>query len=169
MEITPQMILFGILAILSVATAIGVVAIGNPVRAALCLVLNFFVLALMYFSLNAELLGIVQILVYTGAIMVLFLFTIMMLHLGGPQALTETRDLKRLFGSVFGVALFLLVFAQVLVPMQNVTVTEAPAGFGQPEAMGRALFTTYSWPFLITSILLLIGVVGSILLAKRRI
>jgi NADH-quinone oxidoreductase subunit J len=149
-------------------SAVGVVAFGSPIRSALCLVVNFFTIAFLYFSLTAELLGITQIIVYTGAIMVLFLFVIMLLNLGGPQALRESRDLKRLVGIGFGAILFGLVFTQVVLPLQGVGVHEAPAGFGGPQPVGRTLFSAYVWPFEMASILLLIGIVGSILLAKRR-
>lgn len=168
-EITPNLMAFGALAGLAALSAVGVVAFGNAVRSALCLVLNFFLLAFLYFSLNAEMLGITQIIVYTGAIMVLFLFVIMLLNLGAPQALNEKRDPKRLIGLVLGFALFALIAAQVLRPMVDVVTTRAPERYGTPEAIGRTLFTLYVWPFEMASILLVIGIVGSILLAKRRV
>ncbi|MBX3117957.1 MAG: NADH-quinone oxidoreductase subunit J [Fimbriimonadaceae bacterium] len=164
-----SLLIFGALAGVAALSAVGVVAFGSPVRSALCLVVNFFTLAFLYFKLNAELLGIVQILVYTGAIMVLFLFVVMLLHLGGPAALMESRDIKRVFGATLGVALFAVLVSQVILPLRLVTTGSAPEGFGAPPAMGRALFTEYAWPFEVASILLLIGVVGSILLAKRKI
>lgn len=161
--------IFGALAGVAVLTAIGVVAFGSPVRSALCLVVNFFTLAFLYFRLNSELLGIVQILVYTGAIMVLFLFVIMLLHLGGPSALRESRDLKRLLGGAFGLALLGVLMSQVILPLQKTQHGNAANDFGAPQNIGHVLFTTYAWPFEVASILLLIGVVGSILLAKRKI
>jgi NADH-quinone oxidoreductase subunit J len=149
--------------------AVGVVAFDNAVRSALCLVVNFFMLAFLYFTLNAELLGITQIIVYTGAIMVLFLFVIMLLNLGAPQALYEKTDYKRFGGLILGAALFAMVLSQVVMPLQEVTKLVAPDNYGSPQNVGRTLFTTYVWPFEVASILLLIGIVGSILLAKRRI
>lgn len=166
--VTPQLILFGAIAGLASLAAIGVVAFGNAVRSALCLVLNFFLLAVLYFTLGAETLGIIQIVVYTGAIMVLFLFVIMLLNLGGASLLVEQRDPKLLIGGALGLGLFALVASQVLLPLQNVTAIRAPEGFGAPQAVGRGLFTGYVWPFELASFLLLIGIVGSILLAKRR-
>jgi NADH-quinone oxidoreductase subunit J len=119
--------------------------------------------------LGSELLGISQVIVYTGAIMVLFLFVVMLLNLGGPNMLRESRDLKRLFGAVFGIALFAIVFVQALIPLRELNQPSMPSELGRPEAIGRALLTTYAWPFEVVSILLLVGVVGSILLAKRKI
>ena len=163
-----RLLIFVSLAGVAALSAVGVVAFGNPIRSALCLVVNFFTLAFLYFTLNAEILGITQIIVYTGAIMVLFLFVIMLLNLGGPQALRESRDMKRLVGIAFGLLLFGLVASQVILPLKGVASNLAPAGFGAPGPVGRTLFTTYMWPFEMASILLLIGIVGSILLAKRR-
>jgi len=163
-------VLFAMLAGLAAMTAVGVVAFGNAVRSALCLVLNFFSLALLYFTLNAELLGVTQVIVYTGAIMVLFLFVIMLLNLGAPAALEERPDLiKKTLGFLFGGALFGVVASQVVMPFINNRQQFAPADYGSPEYVGRALFTNYVWPFEMASILLVIGIVGSILLAKRRI
>jgi len=170
-------ILFGLLGGVAVASAIGVVAFSNAIRSALCLVINFFTLAFLYFTLNAELLGITQIVVYTGAIMVLFLFVVMLLNLGRPDLLQERWELKRALGIVFGLVLVLLIVTQVVLPLQNVSTNnfelarlgDKDFNPGAPQPIGRALFTTYAWPFEIASVLLLIGIVGSILLAKRRI
>ncbi|MEL4881515.1 NADH-quinone oxidoreductase subunit J, partial [Shewanella algae] len=82
---SPDLAIFGAAAGLAAIAAVGVVAFNNAIRSALCLVVNFFVLAFLYFTLNAEMLGVTQIVVYTGAIMVLFLFVIMLLNLGSPE------------------------------------------------------------------------------------
>ena len=87
--ITPELLIFGGVAGAAALCAIGVVAFNNAIRSALCLVVNFFLLAFLYFTLNAEMLGITQVVVYTGAIMVLFLFVIMLLNLGAPHLLVE--------------------------------------------------------------------------------
>src|SRR3954465_6550919 len=110
-----KLTLFGALAGVAALSAIGVVAFGNAVRSALCLIANFFCLAFLYFTLNAELLGITQVVVYTGAIMVLFLFVIMLLNLGGPNFLKEPPDLlKKGLGGLFGLAMFGLIGSQVI-------------------------------------------------------
>lgn len=164
-----SMLFFGALAGIAAASAVGVIAFRDAVRSAICLVVNFLTLAFLYFTLNAELLGIIQIVVYTGAIMVLFLFVLMLLTLRGPGALTESRDLKRLLGTVFGLVLFGIVGTQVALQFQMTLQPRMPPELGQPQKLGQALFTTYFWPFEIASVLLLIGIVGSILLAKRKI
>ncbi len=169
LKITPELMLFGGIAGLAALGAVGVVAFRSAVRSALCLVINFFMLAFLYFTLNAEMLGITQIVVYTGAIMVLFLFVIMLLNLSAPQLLFEKKDVKIGAGMLMGMALFGLVASQVLLPLKDITTTRSNDAFGAPEPVGRALFTMYAWPFEVASILLLIGIVGSILLAKRKI
>ncbi len=171
-HVTPNLLVFGGIATVAALSAVGVVVFNNAVRSALCLVINFFLLAFLYFTLNCEMLGITQIVVYTGAIMVLFLFVIMLLNLGAPQALNEKWDPKRPIGILLGVMLFGLVSAQVFPGLMSVQATElspALSTFGSPQALGRTLFSSYVFPFEAVSILLLIGIVGSILLAKRRI
>lgn len=167
--LTPNLAAFAILGGAAAAGAVGVVAFNNAVRSALCLVVSFFMLAFLYFTLNAEILGILQIVVYTGAIMVLFLFVIMLLNLGSVQSLVEKRDPKMIVGGALGLALAGVIGAQVIAPMIDVKAARAPEGFGTPQAVGYSLFSTYLYPFEIASILLLVGIVGSILLAKRRI
>jgi NADH-quinone oxidoreductase subunit J len=170
-------ILLALLGVLAAVSAVGVVAVSNAVRSALFLVVNFFTLAFLYFLLNAELLGIIQVIVYTGAIMVLFLFVVMLLNLGRPDLLIERFDLKRPVGILLGFMLFAIVLSQVVLPLQGsgtgtyeMAANQAQSvSLGGPQALGRALFTTYAWPFEIASVLLLVGIVGSILLAKRRI
>jgi NADH-quinone oxidoreductase subunit J len=169
MMINTEIGLFVVLALIAAAAAVGVVAFSNPVRSALSLVVNFFVLAFLYFTLQAETLGIIQIVVYTGAIMVLFLFVLMLLNLGAPIAMRERRDPKKLWGVAFGIALFALVSVQVMLPLGGIAAVRAVDHYGAPQVLGRALFTNYVWPFELASVLLLIGLVGSILLAKRRL
>ena len=168
LKITPELLLFGGAAGLAVITAVGVVAFNNAIRSALCLVVNFFVLAFLYFTLNAEMLGVTQIVVYTGAIMVLFLFVIMLLNLGSPEALEEKTDWKRPAGLALGAVFFAAIGSQILLPLMSVTKVSSRDDFGGPHAIGRTLFSQYAFPFEAVSVLLLIGIVGSILLAKRR-
>ena len=169
LELTPNLAVFGIVGGLAALAALAVVLFDNAVRSALALVVCFFMLAFLYFTLNAEMLGILQIVVYTGAIMVLFLFVIMLLNLGAVKSLIERRDPKMLVGGILGLGLAGLIGAQVLIPVANVTEAKSPPGFGTPQAIGNTLFSTYLYPFEIVSILLMVGIVGSILLAKRRI
>ena len=167
--ITPELLLFGGIGGLAALAAVGVVAFDNAIRSALCLVLNFFLLAVLYFTLGSEMLGITQIVVYTGAIMVLFLFVIMLLNLGAPHILKERLDPKKPIAALLGGVLIILVGAQILPDLAKTVHPGAVVGAGGPDAIGRALFTDYVIPFEAVSILLLVGIVGSILLAKRRL
>lgn len=166
---TPQLLIFGAVAGLAMCAALGVVLFNNAVRSALCLVLNFFLLAGLYFTLDARMLGITQVVVYTGAIMVLFLFVIMLLNLGAAQLLVEKWDYKKPLGVLLGLALAVLIGSQILPGFSNTTQISTFADYGSPQAIGRTLFTEYAVPFECISILLLVGIVGSILLAKRKI
>ncbi len=166
---TPNLAVFMVIAGVASLAALGVVAFNNTVRSAMCLVVSFFMLAFLYFTLGAEMIGILQIVVYTGAIMVLFLFVIMLLNLGSLGVLIEKRDPKLIIGGIMGLGMAALLGAQVIAPMASITQTRAPEGFGTPQMVGYSLFSTYLYPFEIASILLLVGIVGSILLAKRRL
>ena len=161
--------MFWLLATIAGLSAIGVVALDNPVRSALALVVNFFTLSFLYFSLNAQLLGITQIMVYAGAIMVLFLFVIMLLNLGSGAQLVKKKDYKPVLGVIVGFGLFLIIYQRMIAPLKVYASPMADAKFGTPQAIGNTLFTNYVWPFEVASILLLVGIVGAILLAKRRI
>lgn len=166
---------FYALAALSVLTALLVVANRNPVRSALFLIANFFVLAVLYVTLSAEFIAAVQVIVYAGAIMVLFLFTIMLLNLGGPEALRErgglTAPMVLLLAAVFLVTLLSAgTFAGPPHPSSATAATLATGG--AVETIGTALFDPakpWLFPFELTSIILLMGIVGSVILAKRRI
>ncbi len=166
---TVNQVVFLLLAIVGALGAVGVVAIKNPIRSALCLVVNFFVLAFLYFSLGAELLGVTQIMVYAGAIMVLFLFVVMVLSARKREEERKSRDAKPLLATVLAAAMFLIVLAQVVYPLSNWPGSLVDDKYGSPQAIGGLLFSTYAWPFEVVSVLLLAGIVGSILLAKRRI
>jgi NADH-quinone oxidoreductase subunit J len=168
-EISPNLIGFGLIALLAMASAVGVIVFPNAIRAALCLVVNFFMIAFLYFTLNAEMLGITQVVVYTGAIMVLFLFVIMLLNLGSLPILEEKLDLRRLGAGLLGLLMFGAISFTVLLPLREISDVQSPSLAGTPMAVGRTLFTLYLYPFEIASVLLLVGIVGSILLAKRRI
>ena len=167
--------LFWLLAIVSVTSAVLVVANKNPVRSALFLVVNFFVLSVLYLTLSAQFIAAVQVIVYAGAIMVLFLFTIMLLNLGAPAGLREPGGLQ------MPVALLLaVVFICALTGAGAISAGLMPSGTtpeflskgGSVETIGVHLFKAsepWLFPFEVTSILLLVGVVGAIVLAKRRI
>lgn len=160
-------ILFVLMAIVIVVTSIGVVAARNPVRSALNLVANFFALAVLYLFLYAQFVAAVQIIVYAGAIMVLFLFTIMLLNLGSPAELADRGEIKRPI--TWGLALlFVIVLAGGVFARLGEAQT-AQDDMGTVQLVGKFLFTDWVYPFELTSILLLIAIVGAIVMAKRRL
>jgi NADH-quinone oxidoreductase subunit J len=164
---TPDLILFLALALLAVATAVAMLASRSAVYSALFLVLNLVTVAILYLLLNAAFIAMVQVTVYAGAIMVLFLFVIMLL--GGQQAAVGP-DLpwQRTVSLVLGAALVALM-AYVLLAGSRGTLLTATAlmeGFGSPQAVGRLLFSEYVIPFEAVSTLLLAAMVGAIVLTR---
>jgi NADH-quinone oxidoreductase subunit J len=163
-----SVVIFAILAVLAVGSAAGVLLQRNPIHAALFLVVNLASVAGLFLTLRAEFLAAVQVIVYAGAIAVLFIFAIMVLIPGkeetGPDELRGQRLL-----TVPLVGVFLLLIALAL----RSSVMRAPAQgsvvSGGVEAIGRLLFTDYLFPFEVTSLLLLVAIVGVIALAKRRV
>lgn len=160
---------FFVLAALAVVSGIAVVSLRSPVHCAAALVVNFITLALLYFLLGATFLGITLIMVYAGAIMVLFLFVVMLLSARSRAGEAETYDYRRVVGPLVGLALFGVVLANVVWPLSAYTEPLADPSFGSPQAVGKTLFTKYMWPLEIVGVLLLVGIVGSVLLAKRRV
>lgn len=159
---------FLVMAAIAVLGALGVVFLHSPVRAALALVVNFFVLGLLYFMLGTQMVGISQIMVYAGAIMVLFLFVIMVLKTDKDKEKPEFTGWKGIASIAGVVAAAMLIATQVALPWMDHTRLHRDSDYGRPQSIGYELFTTYVWPFEIISILLLVGIVGSIMLAKRR-
>ncbi len=160
------MITFAILALIAVVSAIGLVAKKNPIHGALFLVMNLGSVAALYLTLGAEFLAAAQVIVYAGAIMVLFVFAIMVLIPGKEETGPDPKWRQRAFAIPFGVLLAALLIA---IP---VIVGQGPAGgpvvSGTAEAIGRLLFTDYLFPFELASVLLLAAMVGVLLLARRR-
>jgi NADH-quinone oxidoreductase subunit J len=170
--VQPDEILFWVFAPISVASAILMLLQRNAVHAALFLVVNFFSLAIFFLVLGAELLFAVQIIVYAGAIMVLFLFVIMLLGVDRNEPLVERIPWQRTAAVVLGLAAAVEVFFAVRAGIGFSRL--APAGFdrvnegGNPQALGTLLFRRYFLPFEITSILLIVAAVAAVVLAQRR-
>ncbi|MGI8922419.1 MAG: NADH-quinone oxidoreductase subunit J family protein [Fimbriimonadales bacterium] len=163
-----NLIVFAILAVIASASAVGVIAFKNPVRSALSLVINFFTIGIIYFTLNLDLLGISQILVYTGLIMILFLFCILLLNLGAPEMLSEKSWLKTWVAIALTAVMVAAIVSQVVGPLASAGGPSSPDDYGKAASVGKALFTGWVYAFEIASVLLLVGIVGSILVAKRR-
>jgi NADH-quinone oxidoreductase subunit J len=155
---------------LLVATAVMVVVHRNPVTSALFLVLSFCSLAGIYLLLQAEFLGMVQIIVYAGAIMVLFLFVIMYLNLQHDVETGAQIAVRRGIGWMVGglLLLFLGLLAHRGWSTGPVAAQLPAQGQGNAAAIGRVLYSRFLFPFEITSVLLLVAMVGAIVLAKGR-
>jgi NADH-quinone oxidoreductase subunit J len=164
---TPGQIAFWILAVMAVGSAVGVVLKRNPIHSALFLVAHLAVLAALFLKMRAEFLAAAQVIVYAGAIAVLFVFAIMVLIPGkeetGPDPL---RSQRLLAVPVAGLLLVLLGVMLRSALFKGVAPTVAVRG--GVAAIGRALFTDYLFPFEVTSVLLLVALVGVMALAKRR-
>ena len=160
-------ILFFILATIAIAAALGMLTSRNAVHSALFLVLNFATIAVFYIVLNAPFIGMVQITVYAGAIMVLFLFVIMLLgaeKLGGVGG--EDKWQRYLAGLL---ALVLVgVFVVVLVQGGDVASGGTAVVDSSPTALGLRLFEGYVFPFEVTGVLLLTSMIGVVVLGRKK-
>jgi NADH-quinone oxidoreductase subunit J len=161
-----ETVVFAVVAVCAVVSAVGVVVRPNPLHGALCLVGNLFCVAVLYLMLRAEFLALAQVIVYAGAIMVLFIFAIMLLIPGKEETSADPRGRQRRLALPLGAVLGMIV---VLVIGRTAIIRDpAPGADGGIAAIGRLLFTDYLFPFEVTSILLLAALVGALTLTKRR-
>jgi len=165
--------LFVILAVFTVVTAILVIVQRNPVSSAIFLILTFLALAGIYLLLHAEFIAAIQVLVYAGAIMVLFLFVIMLLNLEKEKRTVTRNRLLKGVGVLLGLALLVqigTVFQKVVLEgTKGSFPPEKVASLGNTQVVAQLLFTDFLLPFEITSALLLVAIIGAIMLAKREI
>jgi NADH-quinone oxidoreductase subunit J len=161
-------IMFWILSALAIGSALMVVFSKNPVYSVLFLIVTFFAISGHYILLNAQFLAIVNIIVYAGAIMVLFLFVVMLMNLN-KQAEPQ-RNLKMIIVSVLsgGVLLLVIVFASRDLSTQNTTVALGTGSIGLIEKLGLKLFNEYVIPFEISSVLFLSAMVGAVVLGRKE-
>ncbi len=165
---TLGLIFFLVLAVAAVVTAAGMLLSRNAVYAALFLILNFAAVAVIYLMLGAPFIAMAQVTVYAGAIMVLFLFVIMLLgaeKLSGGEPLTWQRPLAIVMAILLVAEGAYVLFSQ---SMGTQLVGLPPADWASPEAIGTALFGQYLLPFEITSILLLIALIGAVVLTRTE-
>ncbi len=159
---------FGVLSFLAIMFALMVVFSRNPVNSVLYLVLTFFCIAGHYLLLNAQFLAIVHIAVYAGAIMVLFLFVIMLMNLNQDTEPQKTALSKIIAGVIGG--LLLLVLVGALRGADSLELTqEGFSEIGLVRNLGRVLFREFLFPFEIVSILLLSALVGAIMIGKKEV
>ncbi len=161
--------------VLAVGSALGVVLLPNAVYSALMLLLNLFSLATLFLLLHAQFMFAAQLLVYAGAILVLFLFVVTLLNPDGENILRDRRRLQQ--AGTISLGLFLvcllvgaLLFAFTSGPQpalaSNVTVNNST--YGTVEEFGKALFTQFLLPFELTALVLLVALIGAVVLGKRR-
>jgi NADH-quinone oxidoreductase subunit J len=161
------LVAFALIALIALGSALGLVLKRNPIHGALFLVVNLGSIAALYLTLGAEFLAAAQVIVYAGAIMVLFIFAIMVLIPGKDETGPDPRRALRLWALPVGGVLFLQV-GVLLVLFRGGPTTGKPGASGSVETVGRLLFTDYLFPFELTSVLLLAAMVGVLLLARRR-
>jgi NADH:ubiquinone oxidoreductase subunit 6 (subunit J) len=161
-------VIFFIAAIGAIAGAIGVVLVRNPFYSVLCLAFHLVSLAALFLLLRAEFVAAAQVVVYAGAVMVLYVFVVA--YVGGGEQLASGAVL-RVLGPLFALALAVeLCIAMLGAGLKGVSSDGAPfvPGFGTPAHIGTLFLTTYLFPFELASILLLIAAVGAVVLARRR-
>jgi NADH-quinone oxidoreductase subunit J len=164
-------ILFFIFAAVLVCAALGVILSRNPVYAALLLVLCFFNAAVIWVMLDAEFLGIVLVLVYVGAVMVLFLFVVMMLDINLEQLRKEFVGYWPLTLAVAGFVVFAMINVIVVRHLGGMSLRSAaalPAGYSNTRTLGAALFTRYAYPAQVAALILLVASIAAIVLTLRQ-
>jgi NADH-quinone oxidoreductase subunit J len=160
--------LFYVLSGAAIAGGAGVVLnLRNAVSAAMCLVLSMLALAGLFVLLHAEFIGLIQVLVYAGAIVVLFLFVIMLLNLKADTMGAENQPVLKIVGTLVAGAVTVKLVS--MVTLLRTPWPEVEPSFGTTREMGRILYTDYVLPFEITGILLLAAIVGAVTLAKKRL
>jgi len=166
--VTVEALLFAVLALIAVASALGMLLSRNAVYSALFLIMNFATVAVFYLILSAPFIALVQVTVYAGAIMVLFLFVIMLLgaeRTGRRETSRWVRPAAIILGSLLLVESTYVIFAYRGDPA---AVKALAPSFGGAENIGEILFNRYLLPFEVTSILLLVAMVGAIVLTKHE-
>jgi NADH-quinone oxidoreductase subunit J len=161
-------ILFVGLALVAVASAVGLLLSKSAIYAALNLIINFVTVAIFYLTLGGPFIALTQVTVYAGAIMVLFLFVIMLLgaeQLGGGSTLPWQRPLAFVLG---GILVFEAIYAFVTRVTGPAAPSQLPEAYGSPASIGALLYSAYLLPFEVISILLLAAMVGAIVLTRKR-
>jgi NADH-quinone oxidoreductase subunit J len=156
---------FWFLTFLAIISACMVVFSRNPIHSVLYLIITFFSLSGHYLLLNAQFLAVVNIIVYAGAIMVLFLFVIMFLNLRDDTDVQKSIAVK--FAAVISGLILLAVLLAALLKVDNPPVTTADSQIGLVENLGQVLFRDFLLPFELASVLFLVAMVGAIMLGKR--
>ena len=159
-------ILFWFLTVMALSCALGVILSRNPINSVLFLIATFFAISGHYILMNAQFLAIVNIIVYAGAIMVLFLFVIMLMNLNADTEPQKNR-LIQLAGVLSGGTLFLVILAGLRTSTVNV-LPQTSTDIGLIKNLGKVLFTQYVLPFEISSVLFLSAMIGAVVIGKKE-
>jgi NADH-quinone oxidoreductase subunit J len=171
--VTAEAVAFWVLAVVAVAGAIGVVAAPKAVYSAIFLAATMICLAVLYVTQDALFLGVVQVVVYTGAVMMLFLFVLMLIGVDSSESLVETIRGQRLAALIAGVGFGILLVAGIGTlstspfPAGSSPLEQANAG-GNVQGLAALIFTKYLWAFELTSALLITAALGAMVLAHRE-
>jgi NADH-quinone oxidoreductase subunit J len=165
--------LFYIVATIAVVAAVYLIFEKNPVYCALYLIQVMICIAVLYILLGAQFIAAVQIIVYAGAIMILFLFVIMLLNVNAEEERKDALPFQRVTAIFMGIVLFAAIFiilkSRLLQGEQGKYTTAYINEVGNTQVIGGLLFTEYLLPFEITSILLFVAAIGAIMLGKRKL
>ncbi len=165
--------LFYIVATIAVCTGVYLIFEKNPVFSALYLIQTMVCIAVLYILLEAQFIAAVQMIVYAGAIMVLFLFVIMLLNLNVGEEKKDALPYQKIPAIIMGIALFtvlcIVLKSKLLQGKHGEYTTAYVNNVGNTKLLGNLLFTDYLLPFEITSVLLFVAAIGAIMLAKRKI
>jgi NADH-quinone oxidoreductase subunit J len=152
------------------AASVLVVAVRNPIYSALSLLIMFFHVAGLYVTLHAEFLAAVQVIVYAGALLVLYLFVVLLLNLKQDERYHRQWPVAAGVGSLLVVETAVLTLLKGRTPAATPAVPETVAtGIGNTEALGDVLYSTYLFPFEVASLILLVAMIGAIILAKKDV
>ncbi|MBV6478133.1 MAG: NADH-quinone oxidoreductase subunit J [Ignavibacteria bacterium] len=170
MEFKLETFLFFFLAVSSIISAIMMITRKSPISSALFLILNFFTVSGLYLLLKAQFIAVIQVLVYMGAIMVLFLFVIMLLNLQDKSKFKEKYSYKKITSLLLSILLFCILSFTLYFGFTGKfkAMSDAAGDLGKAETLGAELFTAFSFPFELASFLLLAAIVGAVVLAKKK-
>lgn len=160
-------LLFWLLTIIGLSCALGVILSRNPVNSVMCLIATFFSISGHYILMNAQFLAIVNIIVYAGAVMVLFLFVIMLMNLNADVEPQKSK-LVQFAGIISGGILFLVVLAALRDARLALEIEKTATDIGLIKNLGRTLFTNYVLPFEISSVLFLSAMIGAMVIGKKE-
>jgi NADH-quinone oxidoreductase subunit J len=163
-----ELIAFFVLALLVVASALVVITHRNPVTSAVALAFNLVAIAGLYMVLDAQFIGLLQVIVYAGAIMVLILFVIMLLNLREEAKSHPAGTFQRVLAPLVSL-MFAVVIGRALWMSAPSSFPQKAEGFGTAAMLGRELFTRFYYPFEAISLLLIVAMIGAVLLAKRNV